>query len=152
MTRIILNQLLERDTIVLGYLNNQLLLLMNNALVPWFILVPDSDEIELFKLESEEKLTLFKNVDLLSALILSHFESEKLNVATIGNLVSQLHIHIIGRHKEDFCWPGVVWGTTRKEPYQQFNVDNLVKLLQQQFGNIFIPHSSYIAQTETKPI
>ena len=123
----LLNETLKRDTFELGHINQQLLLLMNNALVPWFIIVPSTNEIEIFKMPENERTALEKNIDLLSEYILNNFQSEKLNIAAIGNIVKQLHIHVIGRHSKDFCWPHVVWGQTENKPYTEVEVRNIIE-------------------------
>jgi len=92
---------LQADCYEPGTINSSLLLLHKNALVPWFILVPNTHENELFKLEPAHQ----------------QLKAEKLNIATIGNIVPQLHIHIIGRHSDDFCWPAPVWGQSEFAHY-----------------------------------
>ncbi|MCB1586370.1 MAG: HIT domain-containing protein, partial [Xanthomonadales bacterium] len=101
MTTITINPKLKADTFELGQLNEQTLLLMNNSLVPWFIILPNTQETELFKLDKAERAKLDKNIDLLSGLLVNHFKTDKLNIATIGNIVSQMHVHIIGRSVDD---------------------------------------------------
>ena len=86
-------------------------LLHRNAALPWFILVPEVDAIELCDLAAPDRRALEALIDRVSVLIRREFPATtKLNVAAIGNLVPQLHVHVIGRHAGDPCWPGVVWG------------------------------------------
>lgn len=108
---------LANDCIVLGEMRLSLLLLLNNSLVPWFILVPRRDQTEIFELDREDQVALLEEINLLSEFIKGRAGVEKLNVAAIGNVVKQLHVHLIGRNAEDFCWPNVAWGRPEKTPY-----------------------------------
>lgn len=128
---------LQEDTIQLGSVNGQSLLLMNNSLVPWFIVLPNTTETELYKLPESERRVLEKNINVLSEFILSNFDVEKLNVATIGNVVSQMHIHIVGRHRNDFCWPAVVWGQTARKAYGGSELTSILTLVTRQLGDAF---------------
>lgn len=128
---------LKSDTIEIGSINGQVLLLFNNSLVPWFIILPVTTEIELYKLSESERSILEKNIDILSGFIVRNFNVDKLNVATIGNVVKQLHIHLVGRHENDYCWPGVVWGRSEKELYQEQEVQKIINLLSDECGDSF---------------
>lgn len=118
MHNFVLDSKLDSDCITIAEWNDCLLLLMNNALVPWFILVPKTQATELFQLNDKQQQLLQQHIDALSQFILGHFEVTKINVAAIGNVVPQLHVHVIGRSPEDYCWPGVVWGRPESELYQ----------------------------------
>ncbi len=116
---------LAGDCLILGKLDCSLLLLMNNALVPWFILVPVTQATEIYQLPGEQQLQLLQEINLLSDYINNAFSIEKLNVAAIGNIVKQLHVHIVGRHSSDYCWPGVVWGSQQSEPYSDMEIERI---------------------------
>jgi len=88
---------LANDCYLLGRIQTSQLLLHKNALVPWFILLPDSEENELYKLPPQQQQTVYAEINRLARFIEEHFNTDKLNIATIGNIVPQLHIHIIGR-------------------------------------------------------
>ena len=120
---------LQKDCIVLGELQHSLLLLMNNALLPWFILVPKTDKTELYELADEVQAGVLAEINAISKFVKDEFCVDKLNVAAIGNVVQQLHIHIIGRQHEDFCWPGVVWGRPEKELYKKETIDHIMAKL-----------------------
>lgn len=128
---------LKHDTIQLGSINGQALLLMNNSLVPWFVVLPNTRETELYKLAESEREVLEGNINILSEFIQAKFPAEKLNVASIGNVVSQMHIHIVGRCRSDFCWPGVVWGQTECEPYTKAGLNNIIVLLEDELAGSF---------------
>lgn len=102
---------LEADCHRLARLPTCHVLLHRNAVLPWFIVVPEVDVIELCDLAPRDRGALDTAIDRVSALIRAEFPATtKLNVAAIGNLVPQLHVHVIGRHPGDPCWPDVVWG------------------------------------------
>ena len=102
---------LVKDTIIIGRFNLCILLLMNDANYPWFILVPDRKNIqEIFQLEKSDQQALLTESSLLSEVLAKEFSADKLNVAALGNIVPQLHIHHIVRYKKDPAWPAPVWG------------------------------------------
>ncbi len=129
MNNFTLDPRLAQDCVVLGKMRLSLLLLMKNSLVPWFILVPQRMATELFELNREDQETLREEINLMSRFVKEHFTVEKLNVAAIGNIVKQLHIHVIGRNSKDFCWPNVVWGTKEKQPYTDEEVTKILSSL-----------------------
>lgn len=98
------------DCHVLGQRDGGALLLHRNATVPWFILVPDTDEEELLQLPPVQLTTLMQDAASIAAFIRERFELEKVNVAALGNVVPQLHLHLVGRKPGDACWPRPVWG------------------------------------------
>ena len=103
----------------IGRLGGCRLLLKNNALFPWFLLVPEVEGIEdLHQLapgQYEEVMAAMRRV---SEFVTRYFQPEKLNVACIGNQVRQMHIHIVGRSAEDPAWPGTVWAYEGKQAYR----------------------------------
>ena len=112
-----LNEQLARDCYVLGRNGSCQLLLHRNALYPWFILVPECVESEFYRLDTALQNKVMALINLVSRFIENHFTIDKLNIAAIGNIVAQLHIHVIGRRRDDPAWPGVVWGTTQSAAY-----------------------------------
>lgn len=126
---------LAKDCLILGKLNTSLLLLMNNSLAPWFILVPQTSETELTDLSPADQAGLLEEINLLSAFIKGNFEISKLNIAAIGNIVGQLHVHVVGRDPSDFCWPNVVWGTSEQKPYTTERVNEITAALREQLGD-----------------
>jgi len=106
-------------------LSDTRLLLSRNAYFPWFILVPDTEETEFYKLNQDHQLLLLEQINQLSIFVETHFSVFKLNIATIGNVVSQMHIHIVGRQQNDVCWPGVVWGCDQYKDYAEGEVEGI---------------------------
>lgn len=117
MTEFSIDERLLNDCHVITQSEGVSYLLHSNAEVVWFILVPNTDHTEFYQLEPLLQNQLCAQISLLSDFIKSHFDSHKINVATIGNVVSQLHIHVIGRRLDDAYWPDVVWGRTSEKIY-----------------------------------
>ncbi|HED33430.1 MAG TPA: HIT domain-containing protein [Gammaproteobacteria bacterium] len=113
----ILHPQLASDCYSTGHVDSSLLLLHKNALIPWFILVPDTKENELFKLDGVHQKHIQDETNRVAHFVSHYFNAHKLNIATIGNIVPQLHIHIIGRFTDDFCWPAPVWGQPDSAEY-----------------------------------
>lgn len=94
------------------------LLLMRDARYPWYILVPRKPGLrELCELDEVDAARLLDESRRLSRFLLDEPTVEKLNVAALGNMVPQLHLHHIGRHPGDDAWPGPVWGVHPALPY-----------------------------------
>ncbi len=104
--------------------------LKNNANYPWFILVPRQDNIqEIDQLSHPQQHTLIEEITKLSTLVKSRFKPDKLNIGTLGNIVSQLHIHVIARFTHDALWPHGVWQEgVETQPYEPVMVDELLNL------------------------
>lgn len=107
---------LRRDSEYLVRLPCSELLLHGNARVPWFILVPRVAGGELHELPREQRIGVMDEADALAAWVLVYFRCRRINRASIGNRVPQLHLHVIGRREDDPCWPDVVWGRIAPEP------------------------------------
>ncbi|SHI78708.1 Diadenosine tetraphosphate (Ap4A) hydrolase [Malonomonas rubra DSM 5091] len=120
---------LHNDTIMMGDFPMSRLLLMNDSTYPWFILVPRRKEVtELYQLEKDDLCELWQESVLLGKWMSVAFQFDKLNVATLGNVVSQLHIHHVGRSRNDPCWPGPMWG---QHPPKAYAPEEIEKLTQQ---------------------
>jgi diadenosine tetraphosphate (Ap4A) HIT family hydrolase len=134
----VLDSRLEKDCHILGKLDDTLLLLMDNALVPWFILVPQVDVTEFHELQQETQLQLLEQINLISTYLKQELSVDKVNVAAIGNIVRQMHIHVVGRTETDYCWPNVVWGAEGKQPYAEQEVLEISASVNEAFGEGFI--------------
>ena len=92
---------------------------MNDSQYPWFILVPQRDNIkEIYELSDKDQQQLNKESSFLSKLLANEYKADKMNVAALGNVVEQLHIHHIVRYKSDPSWPTPIWGKLPTVPYQ----------------------------------
>jgi len=109
---------LQKDCLLIGRFALCRLLLMRDANYPWFILVPDREGIEeIFELSEEDQGQLLRESSQLAAILAERFRADKLNIAALGNLVPQLHIHHVVRYREDAAWPAPVWGRVPVRPY-----------------------------------
>ena len=96
------------------------LLLMNNASVPWFILVPTvMQATELTQLPMEQQQHVLHEMNQVAAMVTHLYSPHKLNIGALGNVVSQLHIHVIGRFTNDPAWPNPVWGQLAANAYSE---------------------------------
>ncbi|MGB1290974.1 MAG: HIT domain-containing protein [Pseudoalteromonas sp.] len=101
-------------------------LLMNDSQYPWFILVPRKAGLkESIDLSETEQIVLMQESAKLSRLLQDVFSPDKLNVAALGNMVPQLHIHHIARYKSDAAWPAPVWGKYPAKPYSDEQIAKL---------------------------
>lgn len=102
---------LAADCFVAGRFDLCLLLLMNDARYPWFILVPQRAGIsEIHHLSGALRQQLMSESSAVSEALAAGFAADKINIAALGNIVPQLHVHHIARFKNDAAWPAPVWG------------------------------------------
>jgi len=117
---------LQRDCIELADWPLCKVLLMNDSQYPWFILVPREAGLkEIIDLSEAQQVTLLRESAKLSKLLQQVFNPDKLNVAALGNMVPQLHIHHIARFKTDAAWPAPVWGKLPAVPYSDEQITSL---------------------------
>ena len=135
----ILDSRLNNDCHILGQLDSTLLLLMDNALVPWFILVPQVDITEFHELQQDTQLQLLEQINLISTCLKQDHSVDKVNVAAIGNIVRQMHIHVVGRTESDYCWPNVVWGAEGGRPYSDSELQKITAVVKEQLGEKLTP-------------
>ncbi len=115
---------LKKDCIPLGEFSLCSLLLLNDANYPWFILLPNRPDItEIHQLSEADQQQLMAESVFFSLCLEQVFQPDKLNIAALGNIVPQLHVHHIARFTTDACWPAPVWGAARHTPYQQKQVE-----------------------------
>ncbi len=134
-----LDSRLQNDTLLIGDFALCRLLLMNDDHYPWFILVPRRDEVsELFQLSADEQKQLWHETVTLAELLNDTFSADKMNVATLGNVVSQLHMHVIVRRRNDAAWPAPVWGKFAAQPYAGEQVAAIRAKLRSVLGSDFV--------------
>jgi len=130
-----LDRRLLNDTIPVGRLGLSRLLLMNNRLWPWLILVPERPGVtELYQLSPADRACLIEELAVVAAHMAALFSPDKLNLGALGNLVPQLHLHVIARWRDDPAWPGPVWGCGRSESYADSEAQALVTRLGEALG------------------
>ena len=107
--------------------------LHDNSKFPWIILIPKRIKItDITDLNSKDQILLIKEIVLVSRLMKKIFKTRKLNVEKIGNLVTQLHIHIIARYKDDLTWPLSVW-VKKGKPYKKNSLNFIIDKLKKVF-------------------
>lgn len=122
---------LKRDCIELADWPLCKVLLLNDSQYPWFVLVPRKPNLkEIIDLSQSDQIVYLKESAKLSKLIMQVFSPDKLNVAALGNMVPQLHIHHIARFTTDAAWPAPVWGKFPAKPYTDEQIIALKKALQ----------------------
>ena len=97
-------------------------LLMDDQRYPWLILVPTRNQVsEIFELSPSDQQGLWREISVLSAFMKTRFQAHKINVGALGNVVTQLHIHVVARYTHDATFPNPVWGVgqTRRYPQQE---------------------------------
>jgi diadenosine tetraphosphate (Ap4A) HIT family hydrolase len=121
---------LQKDCLVVGRFTLCRLLLMQDASYPWFILVPDRDGVrEIYQLSEADQRQLMQESSRLSVVLVERFHADKLNIAALGNVVPQLHIHHIVRYRDDPAWPAPVWGRSPACPYTPEGLADVLEVL-----------------------
>ena len=122
-----LNPQLAADTMPVGDLTLSRVLLANDANYPWLILVPRRPGlVELIDLEENAQIQLLGEIDAAARALKAIAECDKLNIAALGNQVSQLHVHVIARRHSDKAWPKPVWGVAPATAYNPTVRDGLI--------------------------
>ena len=118
MSDFALDARLAADTIPIGELALCAVLLMGDARFPWFILVPRRTGVsELTDLSDADATALMQEIRVAARVLNEMAQPDKLNLGALGNVVPQLHVHVIGRFRSDPAWPGPVWGHGNRTPY-----------------------------------
>lgn len=128
------------DCHLLGEVSGNQVLLHRNAVLPWLIVVPETGATELFTMDRAARERSLNLCEALSTWLLAQDKITKVNVGAIGNLVPQLHIHLVGRYPGDPCWPQPVWGNlTDVAAYASSRLETIAAELQQQVGLVTNP-------------
>ena len=127
---ITLDPRLLNDCAILGKFELCNVLLMRDANYPWCVLVPDRvDKTEVFDLSAEDQVQLKLESNTLLEYLKNEFNADKMNVAALGNVVPQLHIHHIVRYKTDIAWPAPVWGAFPAKAYGDEEIKKCIEIL-----------------------
>jgi len=109
--------------------------MMNDSLYPWFILVPEKADIsEIYQLNRAERGLLIEESSYLAENLAEMYQADKMNVAAIGNMVPQLHIHHIVRYRTDKAWPGPVWGKFDAVPLSEQQIRQHLASIKDRLG------------------
>ena len=125
-----LNPRLKQDCVAIGRFELCQLLMMNDSLYPWFILVPERADVqEIYQLSKTERQLLTEESSYLAEKMAAFYQADKMNIAAIGNIVPQLHIHHIVRFQTDKAWPAPVWGKFTAVPYTEQQIaDKMIRI------------------------
>lgn len=135
MSAFTLHPRLEADTIPLGRLTLARALLMKDARWPWLILVPEREGAEeIFDLGARDRGVLTEETSLVAEALSQETGAYKINLGALGNMVRQLHIHVIARQEGDAGWPGPVWGQGEPLPYGPGDAEALAARLARRLG------------------
>ena len=138
-----LHERLMTDTLLVGEFPLCLLLLSRDANYPWTILVPKRADIkEIYQLNSADRNQLLHESCVLAEAMQGLFSPDKLNIATIGNMVPQLHMHHVARTKTDAAWPGPVWGAVTAIDYSEETLASIQVSLQTRLANELLNKNS----------
>ena len=118
---------LEADTVALIDWPLSRLLLMNDRRFPWIVLVPRVvGASEIFDLSVGDRAVLWREVDDVASKLKTETRALKINIGALGNIVRQLHVHVVARNASDGAWPGPVWGSGTRVPYETARLKTLV--------------------------
>ena len=126
----VLDQKLADDSIFVADWPLSQLRLINDSRFPWLVLVPRVSNIEeIFQLSNEDQQQLLQESSQLATMLSASFRADKLNVAALGNVVRQLHVHHIVRYVDDCCYPSPVWGVGEAVPYTDAELQKRLEVL-----------------------
>jgi len=134
-----LDERLQADTILVGRLPLCQVLLMNDSRYPWVILVPARNDIrEYYHLSDSDQQQMMKESVWVTEKMADHFSAKSMNVAALGNVVAQLHVHHVVRNEDDPAWPGPVWGHSPALAYSSEQLEQRVHELKGLFESHFV--------------
>jgi len=130
-----LHEKLEADTVFVTDWPLCRVLLLNDANYPWLVLVPRRHGVsEIHELDQSDRETLMEEVAEAAHRLQNHVKAHKMNVAALGNVVPQLHVHVIARFTDDPAWPKPIWGVVPTKPYEADALAARVAELRQLFA------------------
>ncbi len=125
-----LHPVLAADTWYLGDFPLSALLLSRDANYPWFILVPRLADIsEIHQLDRDQRVQLMEESCVLAQTLQRQFNADKMNIAALGNVVPQLHLHHVVRYRDDAAWPAPIWGAVEAREYDENSLQDSVNRL-----------------------
>lgn len=152
----VLDDQLHRDTFPLGRLLLSDILLMDNGHYPWLILVPrHGGAKDLSDLPLSRRILLMEEISAISDVMHGAFSPYKLNIGMLGNVVSQLHVHIVARTLGDVAWPDPVWGQAKpRRPYTLSEREHLVEILSPHLVALehFVPATESVPELTEEPV
>jgi len=123
-----LDSRLAGDTLEVASLTLCQVLLLNDRRYDWLVLVPRREDVtEILDLAADDHQQLWREVTLVAQVLRDTQPAHKLNIGALGNIVRQLHVHLVLRNERDSAWPGPVWGHSPREPYGDAEGQEAVK-------------------------
>ena len=131
----VLDARLAADTVTVGDLPLCRVLLMRDRRYAWLVLVPRREGmVEVADLDDDERTALWREVDRAAAALRAAAPCDKMNIGALGNIVRQLHVHVVARVEGDAAWPGPVWGHGPAEPYREGEAERMATMLGRSLG------------------
>lgn len=141
MTSFQLHPRLEQDCFNVGRFALCRILMMNDKQYPWVILVPQRHDItEIYQLAPGDRQQLLDESCWLSEALVAIYQPDKLNIAAIGNLVPQLHVHHVARYRSDIAWPGPIWGKFAASAYTEYEAGIEIERLRERLWDHLVNH------------
>lgn len=117
---------LEKNSYLIAELELSKLYIKDDKENPWFVLVPrKNNATELIDLNHEEQCMLMEEVTMVSDFLKNYYRPYKINIGALGNIVRQLHIHVLARYENDRAWPQALWGTPPSLHFEQVELENI---------------------------
>jgi len=130
----VLDPRLEADSVFIADGELSQFRLMNDARYPWLVLVPSiPDACEWIDLPAQQQQLLLSEINIAAKILRECFPCEKINIGALGNIVRQLHVHVIARTSQDEAWPGPVWGHGKTRAYSSTELNALSEKLHRAF-------------------
>ena len=131
-----LHQILATDTIEITRWDVSRVLLMKDANYPWIILVPArSGLIGLHELDQTDLPVMMEEIVRTGEVLKKLYDPTRINVASLGNMVEQLHVHVIARFEDDLAWPKPVWGAHEPKPYAAQELEDTTNKLRKEMDS-----------------
>ncbi len=131
MSGFCLHSQLEADSVFVAKLELCEVRLITDANYPWLILVPQREDMrEIHRLSETDQNLLMKEISFVAEKFEALTGADKMNVAALGNMVPQLHIHVVARFESDAAWPGPIWGVVAGKEYEHSLLTDLVAAIQ----------------------
>ncbi|MCK9607137.1 MAG: HIT domain-containing protein [Methylomonas sp.] len=132
---------LEQDCLDVGHFALCKILLMNDCQYPWLILVPRRHDVtEIYQLAAGDRQQLLDESCWLAEALVAIYRPDKLNIAAIGNLVPQLHLHHVVRYRADIAWPGPIWGKFAASAYTKPEAETQIARLREHLQGRLVNH------------
>jgi diadenosine tetraphosphate (Ap4A) HIT family hydrolase len=126
MKNFVVDPKLEENSFLIADLQLSKLYVKDDKENPWFVLVPKKmNATELTDLNHEEQCILMEEVTIVSEFLKNYYNPDKINIGALGNIVRQLHVHVLARYESDRAWPQALWGTTPSLHFEQVELENI---------------------------